>query len=114
MNKILGSNSIPRFFLTDLRFLFEKPKELPDSRGSFRLEAGVEITGVAEEKTGKNHRRINVFTHAGFDHFHLKTCQTDSGILAEACKFKKRQKSEKPIKQACALFIHYHGRCKLL
>lgn len=86
LNKISGSNSIPRFFLTDLRFLFEKPKELPDSRGSFRLEAGVEITGVAEEKTGKNHRRINVFTHAGFDHFHLKTCQTDSEILAEACK----------------------------
>lgn len=27
LNKELGSNSIPRFFLTDLRFLFENPKE---------------------------------------------------------------------------------------
>lgn len=27
LNRVLGSNSIPRFFLIDLRFLFENPKE---------------------------------------------------------------------------------------
>lgn len=53
LNKVLGSNSIPRFFLTDLRFLFENPNECPDSKGSLRFEDGVAITGVAEEKTGK-------------------------------------------------------------
>lgn len=69
LNKELGSKSIPRVFLTDLRFLFENPKEWPDSRGSFRFEEGVAITGVAEEKTGKNHKRINVFEWAGFSVF---------------------------------------------
>lgn len=58
LKKALGSKSIPRFFFTDLRFLLEKPKEWPDSRGSFRLDDGVEITGVAEEKTGGDQRRI--------------------------------------------------------
>lgn len=53
LNKVLGSKSIPRVFFTDLRFLFENPKEWPDSKGCFRLEVGVAITGVAEEKTSK-------------------------------------------------------------
>lgn len=48
-------------FLTDLRFLLENPKEWPDSKGSFRFEDGVAITGVAEEKTGKNHKSIYVY-----------------------------------------------------
>lgn len=58
LNKALGSNSNPRFFLTDLRFLFENPKEWADSKGSFRFEEGVPPTGVAEENTGKHQRRI--------------------------------------------------------
>lgn len=58
LKKALGSKSIPRFFFTDLRFLLEKPKVWPDSKGSFRLDDGVEITGVAEEKTGGDQRRI--------------------------------------------------------
>lgn len=61
LNKVLGSNSIPRLCFIDLRFLFEKPKEWPDSKGSFRFEDGVAITGVAEEKTGENHKRRNAF-----------------------------------------------------
>lgn len=75
LNKVLGSKSIPRFFLTDLRFLFENPKEWPDSTGSFRFEDGVAITGVAEEKTGKNHKRINVFECVGFAVLYLKAFQ---------------------------------------
>lgn len=57
LNKVLGSNSIPRVFLTDRSFLFENPKEGAYSEGSFRFEVGVAITGVAEENTGKTKKQ---------------------------------------------------------
>lgn len=53
---------MPRFFLIDRRFLLEKPNTAPDSAGSLRLEAGVPITGVAEEKTEgitRGHKRAD-------------------------------------------------------
>lgn len=106
LNNALGSKSIPRFFLTDLRFLFENPKEWPDSKGSFRLDDGVAITGVAEEKTGKNHKRINVFDLSFYIWKHSKDDSNYQEQLADSCEWQTgRQRWKKPIKTS--MISHY-------